>query len=94
MADMRGLVVGLDEYRNSMKRHLEALQTEFDSLTLVWQALNECFEGHAADEFRPIWENTSRQFREYTDQGREIERILAERIESLREVDRSNSLEI
>jgi hypothetical protein len=88
MPDTRALLAGLEAYQRSVERHLASLNQEFEEVGRCWLALDEVFAGNAADEFRPIWENTAHRFREYVDHTTAIVRILGERIESLREADR------
>jgi hypothetical protein len=84
MPDMRMLLSGLEEYRGAIDRHLEQVRGEFDEVTRAWMSLSECFEGNAADEFRPVWESASERFRDYVEHSTAIVRILADRIEDLR----------
>lgn len=88
MPDMRVLLAGLEAYHQCVQRHVTMVRDEFEEVSRYWAALDECFAGNAADEFRPIWENTSQRFREYVEHTAAIQRVLSERIESLREADR------
>jgi hypothetical protein len=88
MTDMRALLAGLEEYRQSVEQHLEVVHEDFDEVSHYWLALSECFAGNAADEFRPIWEVASQRFREYVERWTAIVRVLGERIDSLRQAER------
>jgi hypothetical protein len=88
MSDMRALAAGLEEYRQTVERHVLRLRDEFDEVGRYWLALAECYAGSAADEFRPVWEGTRERFREYVEHTTAIVRVLGERIDSLREADR------
>jgi uncharacterized protein YukE len=92
MADTRALLAGLEAYQQSVERHVTSLHQQFEGVSRCWAVLNECFAGNAADEFRPIWENTSQRFREYVEHTTAIVRVLGERVEGLREADRRAGL--
>lgn len=92
MTDMRALLSGLEAYHGSLGRHVVGLQAEFDDVSRAWAALDECFSGNAADEFRPIWEGASGRFRDYTERTTHILRILADRIDQLRDAERTTGL--
>ena len=92
MPDMRALHSGLDAYHASLTRHVASLATEFDDVSRVWSALDECFAGNAADEFRPIWEGASKRFHDYTEHTSSILRVLSARIESLSLAERNTGL--
>jgi hypothetical protein len=92
MMDTRALLAGLEAYRDSLDRHVASLHLDFDEVGRAWLNLDECFAGSSADEFRPIWEGTAQQFRDYVDHTSGILRILGDRIESLREADRPTGL--
>jgi hypothetical protein len=90
---MQDLATGLEEYRQTVERCVVQLQREFDEVSCYWLVLSECYEGSAADEFRPIWENTSQRFREYLERTTAIVHVLGERVDSLREADRVAGLD-
>jgi hypothetical protein len=92
MADTRSLLAGLEAYHRTVERHAASLHEDFTEVSRYWMVLNECFAGNAADEFRPIWENTSQRFQEYVEHTTAVLRALSERIESLREADRAIGL--
>jgi len=93
MADMRTLLVGLTDYRDSLLRHVKSLESDFDDVRRVWIGLDDCFAGNAADEFRPIWQTADDRFKEYVERTTEILGVLNQRIESLEEADRTIGLD-
>lgn len=92
MPDMRALLSGLEAYHESLTRHVASLNENFQEVGLRWTALDECFAGNAADEFRPVWEGASQRFQDYSEHTSHILRVLADRIEQLREAERTSGL--
>jgi uncharacterized protein YukE len=88
MPDMTALLAGLEDYHESLVRHIDQVRQDFIRVENAWACLDECFAGQAADEFRAVWEAASQRFREYVDRTADIQTILSHRIESLREADR------
>ncbi len=84
MADSRILLVGLEEYRRVLRRHLSNLTDEFQQLDSTWRHFSAVYEGNAADQFREGWIRTSQRFQEYIDQTQKISVVLDERVEYLR----------
>jgi len=89
--DTRILLAGLEEYRTSLQRHLIELRTEFSQLENRWHSFSGVYEGDAADQFRAQWLRTTERFREYVQRTEAIAAILDERIDHLREVNRTDS---
>jgi uncharacterized protein YukE len=92
MADSRQLLSGLEEYLKAVTLHTEQMDTEFDHLVRQWEALYEHFDGNAADEFEPVWNGTSKMMKDYFEHSRILSRVLNERIDDLREFDRTIGL--
>lgn len=92
MADTRLLLDGLENYRTSLQRHLSMMQAEFQHLQGRWQAFSAVYAGDAANEFKPIWHGTSARFDEYILRAKAIVRLLDERIEQLRKVNREEGV--
>ena len=89
MADSRILLAGLEEYRRALGLHLSQLQAEYDHLDNTWRQFSSVYEGDAADQFRAGWMRTAQRFQEYIRQTGMIAGILDERIEHLRETNRT-----
>jgi len=90
--DTRKLLQGLEDYRSTLDRHLQELNTEFNVMQQRWHALNSVYTGDAADEFRRYWSVTTSRFEEYLQRTHRIAAMLDERIESLREFNRREGL--
>lgn len=93
MADMRALLAGLIDYRDSLARQVKSLEGDFVDVRRVWIVLDGSFAGNAADEFRPIWQAADDRFREYVERTTVILRVLSERIASLEEAERTVGLD-
>jgi uncharacterized protein YukE len=93
VADTRVLLEGLTQYRTSLERHLSTLQGEFDAVQSRWHVFSAVYDGDAADEFKSHWAHTVARFSEYIARTTAIARMLDERIEYLREVNRREGLQ-
>ncbi len=91
MADTRLLLSLLEEYRRSLRHHLVEVRTEFDQVSRRWQIFAEVYDGDAADQFKEGWNRTSARFHEYTERSEAIAAVLDQRIEELREANRTDS---
>jgi len=91
VANTRLLLNGLEEYRAALRRHLIEVRTEFDGLQRRWHIFSAVYEGDSADQFRSYWLRTVARFEEYVQRGEAIADILDERIEHLREANRTES---
>jgi uncharacterized protein YukE len=89
MADSTILLAGLVEYHRRLEQHVIRLEQEYQELDKRWQAFSKVYEGDAAEQFRAGWRRTGDGFRVYVEQSRRIMKVLEERIESLREVNRA-----
>ncbi len=89
MADTRILLAGLEEYHRVLGKHLAHLMGEFQQLSGSWQQFSAVYDGNAADQFREGWTRTSQRFAEYIEQTRKISELLGNRIEDLRDADRT-----
>ncbi len=89
MADSRVLLAGLEEYRRVLERHLSQLTAEYQLLESNWRQFNAVSEGDYADQFRGGWMRTSQRFQEYIEQTQQINIVLNERIEHLRQLNRA-----
>ena len=92
MADSKQLLAGLEDYQKALKLHAERMDVEFTHLLKVWESLYEHFQGNAADEFEPVWNGTSKMMKDYFEHTRVLSRVLEERIDELREFDRTIGL--
>lgn len=84
MADTRALLAGLEQYHESLNRHLADLKSEYQEVEGCWHRFSEVYEGDAADQFRANWMRTVANFQEYIVQTEKISRMLEERIKELR----------
>lgn len=89
MADTRVLLKGLEEYSRALEQHSMLLKLEYNSLDVRWQMFSRVYEGDSADQFRAGWLRTSQNFQDYMNQTEQIKRILDERIEALREANKT-----
>ncbi len=89
MADPAELANAIDEYRNALSRHLVSTRDYFENVDRAWAGLSDCYAGLGAEEFRPVWEETARRFRDYLDQSTQLANILEEKSGQLRQADRS-----
>ena len=87
-ANTKILLAGLEEYHQSLQRHLSQVKQDFHQLDGRWRALSAVYEGDAADQFRAGWGRTTSMFNDYVNQTQRIAMILEERIASLREANR------
>lgn len=92
VADTRLLLAGLEDYQSSLRKHLIQLRTDFEQVENRWHAFSAVYEGDAADQFRANWVRTVDRFREYEQRSDAIARILQERIDFLREANRTDSV--
>lgn len=88
MSDATALLQGLEEYYASMERHMHLMRERFVDVERTYLGLAECYAGRAADEFKPIWEDTAKRFEDYIEKSIVLQHTLAERMEKLREADR------
>lgn len=91
MADSRILLAGLEEYHRELERHLSQLTAEYQHLDTSWRQFNAASEGDYADQFRAGWARTTQRFQEYIEQTQKIITFLDERIEHLRNLNKSES---
>ena len=89
--DARVLLHGLEEYSRALERHTVMLKLQFNNVDSHWQQFSSVYEGEAADQFRAGWTRTNQNFKEYIEQTDRIQKLLEERIEALREADRTES---
>jgi uncharacterized protein YukE len=89
--DARVLLQGLEEYYRALARHSIYLKLEYNHLDARWQQFSSIYEGDAADQFRAGWSRTHQNFSEYMEQTERISKVLEERIEALREADKTES---
>lgn len=92
MSDTTALLEGLENYHASMERHMRLMRERLAEVEHTYLGLAECYAGRGADEFRPIWEDTSRRFEDYIEKSTVLQHILAQRIEKLRELARPADL--
>jgi uncharacterized protein YukE len=89
--DMRVLLAGLEEYHRVLGKHLSKLMGEYQQLDAQWRRFSAVYEGDAADQFREGWMRTANRFQEYIEQTQKISALLDERIEDLRQANRTES---
>lgn len=89
--DARVLLQGLEEYNRALERHSVWLKLEYNHLNDRWQQFSSIYEGDAADQFRSGWIRTHQNFSEYMELTERIGKLLEERIEALREADKTES---
>jgi uncharacterized protein YukE len=89
--DSRLLLSGLEEYSRVLDRHSVYLKMEFGNVDNHWAQFSSVYEGEAADQFRAGWLRSTQNFQEYITQTDRIRMLLEERIEALREANRSES---
>jgi uncharacterized protein YukE len=91
VTDARVLLQGLQEYNRALDRHSGMLKLRFHYLDSHWLQFSSVYEGDAADQFRAGWTRTNHSFMEYIEQTDRIQKVLEERIEALREADKTES---
>lgn len=91
-ADLALLLRGLEDYRSSLEIHLRTATQEYEQLDTRWQAFSSVYEGDAARQFRSHWLLTRQRFEDYITATEKISRLLDERIEALRRVNREGEL--
>jgi len=89
--DTRRLLAGLQEYRNSLEKHIAQLTSEYYQLEKRWRAFNAVSEGDYATQFRLGWTQTDARFKAYINQSQKIKALLNERITDLENVNRIES---
>lgn len=87
MSDTRVLLQGLVEYSRSLEKLTFGMVHEFSQLEVRWLALNEVYDGDAAEQFRAGWLRTVERFRAYQDGLDALGRALTERIAHLESFD-------
>jgi hypothetical protein len=92
MADMRLLLEGLTVYHETLTRNLGVVDESFKELQQAWNALDEHFQGKAADEFRPMLTQSFWTFQTFEGAAVLVLKLLEQRIEHLKEADRNNVL--
>lgn len=92
MSNTRILADKMQTYHKTVEKHLTQVDSEFQRLHQRWLRLRQNFAGDSADEFRPVWEGTERMFREYSEAASQIQRILAKRIEDMKDVNRREGM--
>lgn len=92
MADATLLLTYLSAYRDSLRKHVTALQGDFDVLERRWRAFAIVYEGNAAKQFKNGWFRTENNFEVYIEQTHRILDVLDERIRRLAEVDRTEDM--
>jgi len=92
MADTKVLLAGLEKYHESLNRHLADLTAEYQQLEGSWRRFSSVYQGTAADQFRANWMRTVTNFQEYITQTGKISKMLEDRIEKLRIVNRTEGV--
>ena len=77
---------GLNQYNDSLKKHLNLLQSDFDMLMNYYYQLSYEYEGRAAEQFKISWERTSTWFESYIENSQQLSTMLQERIDKLENV--------
>lgn len=88
MVDTTLLLKNLEDYRDSLRRHVASTREEFSRLQSDWMVLVDVYEGAGADHFHSIWKRTAERFADYIDRSDAIRAQLDAKIEILRDFDR------
>jgi len=91
VAETKTLLVGLMDYRDTLGRHIQQMDEEFQSLNRMWSQFEMVYHGDAAYEFKSLWMRTSMFFQDYMERTRRILQVLEERIAALQILDHSSS---
>jgi uncharacterized protein YukE len=92
MADLSRLLTGLERYRDELQRHEQKVRSEFSGVSKRMSHLNSIYEGAAATEFKSHFARSQRSLNDYLEGTRRIQGVLDERIQKLREADRTGGL--
>ncbi len=92
MIDQSRLLLGLEDYQRSGRRHVALVNEEFKHLQERWRALDEVYGGRAEEEFRHVWEGVSGAMDTYAESTQSILQMLHDRIEHLRQADSPGEL--
>lgn len=86
--DTSALLVGLEDYHDSLNKHLAELRAEYEQLENSWHRFNHVYGGDAAEQFRANWARTAENFQTYIERTTKIRKMLEDRIEELRSANR------
>lgn len=92
MVDTRALLAGLEQYHDSLNKHLADLKSKYQEVENSWHRFSGVYEGDAADQFRANWLRTEANFQEYIEQTQKISKMLDERIRELRKVNQTEGI--
>ena len=92
MADVTRLVSGLERYSRELERHNAQVAQAYHELEQALARLSAVYEGTAAREFKAHWARTKSGLREYNDGAQAIRQLLDERLNALKEADRTAPL--
>ena len=90
--DATQLLRRLQEYERTLSRHLDTTKREWSQMERSLQQLRGVYEGTAARDFLAHWERSKAAFNAYNEGGRQVLRLLRERITALQEADRRGDL--
>lgn len=71
---------GLKDYIDSLSAHNKTLNEDFKELSVHFAAVQQAYEGHAAEAFKTSWITTARWFEQYIDQTVTLIHFLEERV--------------
>lgn len=77
---------GLNQYNDSLQRHLNLLKEDFDSLKNIYAQFANEYEGQAAEQFKASWESTATWFESYMDLSEQLSHTLEQRVDKLKNV--------
>ena len=92
MADLTVLLRRLEDYASELDRHAAEVQNEFETVRRSLTRLSGVYEGTAASDFKAHWSTTQQRLRQYVEGTQSIRSLLRERIDALREADRTGGL--
>lgn len=82
--DVDRLRLGLESYAASLRRHLALLLHDYEQVQRCWRALDEEYEGRAAEVFRHRWREVAEWFHAYESALRTMIAMLEARSQELR----------
>lgn len=90
--DTTQLLRRLQEYERTLTRHLDRTSREWSQMERSLQQLRGVYEGTAARDFLSHWDQSKQAFKAYNEGGKQVLRLLRERIAALHEADKRGNL--
>ncbi len=88
--NLKYLAAALEDYQAALTRQTGLLRSELPPLQSSWRALSEVYEGEAAEQFRAGWLRTERLFEDYLGAIERLRPLLGQRLDALREANRTH----